>query len=888
MSVSNDSSNNSSFPASTFVSQKHLTEWVEGSAVSEAIARLSIESLTATELNERIQPKDPIKDGGWWCRGVNWRTGAKMGNRYGQSKPDKPHHPEGSKPRKYLTASGVEADAIFLPMPDKDYWLKTHSDTSIPRHWTEGVKKAGAGLSIGLATIAVTGVWNWGKNGKLAEFVEQWAQPGTTHYINFDSDYAVKPECYAGILKFAYLLAERGCQVHITVWVTKFKGMDDFIKAHGANAFKEAVANAPTLADWEQQVKKSDCKNNLVAHPKFEPQPLATLPTEIDQLLTQDLKQSELKIQVLELSQKLKVTKKEIWNLYKTREEEPEQAEAQEDTATEVARLLASKSASLKISEILPETLAEPIERLAKILNLRPECYLMALLVQSGSLLKVGTSTMVCERSNKWESSPNYFGVIVAESPQKKSPIMRAIINQPMEKLLDRSKREYEAAQAAYEQELAEWNSKDGNPKPKPPAQKVYAFTDATLEGIANQAHRMPEQGLLWVCDELAGAFKSANQYRGGRGGDEEKILEYWNHGRSTTLRASGLTADTRVNLSIFGAIQPKVLAGFLGDGSDNNGKFARFDFIQQPLAATKLREASGFVDLTPMLTSLYEKLDSLPPTKFALDPTAGKLFEEFNDYCEEERISHPKQGMRAMWGKAPEKVGKLVTILHCIYAKHLSIELSKTISADTVRTAIKFVKFTIDQALSLNLEACGPNSLAPNLAKIVLLAERKGGTVSINDCRRSFESKNRPTTQQMREWFGELAAMQYGKVVAEGKSIFFTISSSTFSSSTTPPPLDPLLGSKADTEKVSVLHSSTPLPPLSPLWPTPIVEKVEESGGWLHSLKPLVGNDFRRKWRKWSNLRKRLLKMVQNQKNRQMSSLLMSKNHKKLPEPLR
>ncbi|WP_377476888.1 MAG: DUF3854 domain-containing protein [Microcoleus anatoxicus] len=266
---------NSAFQNSTFISPKHLTEWVEGSVVSEAIARLNIESLTAKELNERIQPKDPIKTDGWWCRGVNWRTGARMGNCYGQGKPDKPHQPEGSKPRKYLTTSGGEPDAIFLSMPDRHYWNKAWNDKSIPRHWTEGAKKAGAGLSLELAVIALTGVWNWGKDGELAPFVKEWAQPGTIHYIDFDSDYASNPSCRTAILKFARLLEECGCEVHITVWGSQFKGMDDFIKAKGGEAFKEAVASAPTLAKWEKELKKSDRKidslnpnNSLTPHPR--------------------------------------------------------------------------------------------------------------------------------------------------------------------------------------------------------------------------------------------------------------------------------------------------------------------------------------------------------------------------------------------------------------------------------------------------------------------------------------------------------------------------------------------------------------------------------------------------------------------------------------------
>jgi putative DNA primase/helicase len=235
----------------------HFDEWVKKSLVSPEITRLSIESLTSPELNERIKPKNPIQTGGWWCRGVNWRTGLPMGNRYGQGKPDKKHKLDDGKEAKYLTAAGVEPDAVFLPMPEKDYWLNVYADKAQTRYWTEGAKKAGCGLTIGLPTIALTGVWNWGKDGQLAVDVKRWAQPGTHHIICFDSDYASKPDCRRAIATFArLLLAEKVASVKIAVWSQEWKGMDDFIVANGGETFKEVAASAVTIKQWEKQFKE--------------------------------------------------------------------------------------------------------------------------------------------------------------------------------------------------------------------------------------------------------------------------------------------------------------------------------------------------------------------------------------------------------------------------------------------------------------------------------------------------------------------------------------------------------------------------------------------------------------------------------------------------------
>ena len=606
----------------------------------------------------------------------------------------------------------------------------------------------------------------------------------------------------------------------------KSQGLDvaDWIKHYliSAEDIKATIGEKKILEVSSQATAK------VVRSEQFQIPHISGLGGEIEELLESNLKESQLQLKISELAQKFRVPSADIWKIYRGREQELEQESDQEDTAAEVARLIASKSASLKLSEILPETLAEPIDRLAKMLNLRPECYLLALLTQCGSLLRADTSTMLHSPTN-YRVRPNYFGAIVAESSQKKTPILRAIISDPMEKLLDKARSDFEGAEAVYEIEMANWKaSKDADkgPAPEPPVRKVYHFTKPTGEGIAAQAGRLPEQGMLYLCDELASLFKSANQYRGGKGSDEEDMLEYWSGGGAVVLRVGGVTVDVKnVSLSIFGNIQPKVLAGFVGDGDDNNGKFARFDFVQQPLAATKLSGNSLKVDLTPRLTALYERLDALSLNRFELDDAAHDLFTSFYDICDEQRERHPKQGMRAMLGKAAEKVGKLATILHCIHAAHRGGEISQYISAESVRAAIKFTQYTTEQALNISLEISEPSALAPNLVKILSLAERKGGTVSARDVSKAFDSKHRPTSQQIREWFGELASMKYGEITSKGQSISFISS-----------PLSPVSPVACNQVSERVIGGDNPLSPVSPV--SPLITDLDKQSGdkWGYS----------------------------------------------------
>ncbi|MEG5067465.1 DUF3987 domain-containing protein, partial [Microcoleus sp. B3-A4] len=547
--------------------------------------------------------------------------------------------------------------------------------------------------------------------------------------------------------------------------------------------------------------------NNVVPLRPVQNPSISELGEEVESLLDSDLKKSQLQVKISELAQKYRIPSADVWKIYREREQELEQESDRPDVATEIETLLGAHKSSIALTEVLPLGLAKPIEKLATMLNLRSECYLAALLTQVSSLFKVGTETIL-RRDTDWRCVPNYNAGIVAEVSQLKTPIPKAIIDRPMRVLRERAKKEFEQAQITYENELNNWKvakkEDDRGPAPKPPRQRLYMFDKTTGEGIIYQQAEFPEQAVMYFCDELAGMLKSSNQYRGGKGSDEEDMLSFWNGTGTTVLRASGVRASVEaVGLSIFGTIQPDVLASLLKDCSDSNGKFARFDFVFQPLAVPNLPEDdSGRFDLTPMLADLYQKIDALPAINFEFDREAKEYHRTFTLACHRRRVVEPKQGLRGALGKMPEKVGKLATTIHALTCVFNGQQVTNKIPRSAVEAAVKFVKFAADQVASLYTEFSDRSALAPNLTKILLAAERQGGKISVRDAQNSFPLKHRPNAQQIKEWFSELEQMKYGEVTTVKKSVSLTLTTTTVTT----------VAQNLDTERVKPDYS-TPEP---------------------------------------------------------------------------
>jgi organic radical activating enzyme len=547
---------------------------------------------------------------------------------------------------------------------------------------------------------------------------------------------------------------------------------------------------ATTYGNWKPKESDKKLPTNNVVHLTPKPQQ-KLLRKALSELFHEGLSGSILLAVQNDIADSYQKPLSNVQKLYQEIEKESEIKDSRYDNQLEIQALMTAKTQRISLNGLLPESLANGLNNRAELMNLRPECFLTSLLVGLSSVCNP-TTQVTLNKNTDFAVNAGLYGGMVADSSQKKSPVQKTTILKPLFKIQAEYQEKYENKLKDYESDIERYEKlkKDkkstqalyeefpDGPPIKPTCENAIT-TDATGEAlksaIANQSI-----GTLFFSDELAGLFKSANQYRGGKGSDIEDMLSLYDGQGFNILRKTGSCFISNALLSIFGGIQPEILKGMLGNGKDSNGQWARFIWVEQPLIAGSMPRDGAGIDIDPMIEALYRQFLVHAKTQnfnhtYTLSREAFLIFADAYDEFESSRVAAGDSPMGSVYGKSEGRIGKLALILHLVKYLFTGDTVPNVIEADTVSNAIALTRFYIAQVQGLYGQLV-PNgqSLAPQLFKIHKLALSKK---EITARQVKQFTKITDTSEGIIQYFRELEAMGFGTIVSSGKTIKYRAS---------------------------------------------------------------------------------------------------------------
>ena len=478
---------------------------------------------------------------------------------------------------------------------------------------------------------------------------------------------------------------------------------------------------------------------------------------------------------------------RELRTLLEQIETDLERKDNRSEHQQQLQQLATYKQSSLNLDLYLPESIAQPITKVANWMEAPTAAYLVVLLSAIASCCDPRTRIVVKESINFIEPAIIYGG-IVTESGQRKSPVLNTILD-GIKQLQAEEEERYQLAKADYDLEYQSWMKrkdtqteaewKDSEPTALKPL-KEFFIDKTTIEAIDRIKGEQPDTAFLWIKDELSGLFSSYGAYKKGKGDDRESVLSSWNgRGIKKNLKGGERVFVPYDAMSIIGAVQDTTLQKLMGDLDDAQGEWGRFLWALIPLKALKLPRTDTKFQLA-FLKSLYGNTRQLAPQQYRFDSQAQQLYDNFHWQLEQRRVVHPQPGMRAAISKMEGYTARLALVLHLIWeleAGHTTPSL--LIPSARVEAAISLAEFFLSQVTLIHSEGCaakGMGGLTPRLNAILNKLEQFGElTARKLQSATSWLRKEKP--DKIRQDLIELANLGYGELVGTGNRLKLVLS---------------------------------------------------------------------------------------------------------------
>lgn len=350
----------------------------------------------------------------------------------------------------------------------------------------------------------------------------------------------------------------------------------------------------------------------------------------------------------------------------------------------------------LSTAYLLPARIAAALEAVTRYLPGDGPSRTLPYLAAVAGLMKLGTQVEAV-RAAGFVVPVNLYGCLVADSGGKKSPTHKRSAMEPLAALRDELARQNQREREAWQQECDDL--KKGQPRPPEPIGKRLVVGDFTGEALAQQleVQEAAGLGLLIYRDELSGLFAGLNAYKGGKGNDEQQLLELFDGGGLTSLRVSGHRTYSRSQVSIWGGTQKATLRKMVADG-DDSGLWARFLFCPLPERVVSLQldrsdeEQAEIEAAEQTLADAAAAIYRMPPRTYRLSRDAAAAFVRYEENRQRAAYGATISAEKAVYGKSAGKVLRVAGVLHLLRIATDEAAAADEIGPDLIERATAFV----------------------------------------------------------------------------------------------------------------------------------------------------------------------------------------------------
>ncbi len=334
-----------------------------------------------------------------------------------------------------------------------------------------------------------------------------------------------------------------------------------------------------------------------------------------------------------------------------------------------------------------------------------------------------------------------------------------------------------------------------------PNAERKFLFDVATIQAIMKRLSEQGQNGSLWARDEIAGLFKSLNQFSAkGEGEGLECLLPMWDGVSNWVDRVlhedSYYLANSR--LSIAGGIQPGVFRKIFADADDAQGIQARFLFALPKVLPAKRVE--GYCHLSDKLPAFYSWIDTqFPAGNVQLSAAANARYTALYESIGRRAELATKPAHRAWMRKLSGQLLRIALALHVIECYYDPGRPRHELQVDTLNRAADFCRYYSCVFQVVQQTVSDSDSIVDILNKIWDMAATSPNGLVVRDAYRSIKALSRRAGELGRsvaayttDLYYQLEKMGKGVVQRSGRVVRFVAGSAT------PPNPEPPDGAKA------------------------------------------------------------------------------------------